>query len=138
MTLGLLSLPPAFGARLAKRAGATAEPTRRRARRHDRGLFSACTFPPLPPRFLPPSFPSVKNLYFISELWSSSAQLSADKAQEALERRHGYLEEGGGVPERQGSRRTGWDPTPQGRWALTTLFFFSLLSLAHTPSPPPP
>lgn len=59
--------------------------------------------PPSPVPSLPsitpsptPSSPSVKNLYFISELWSSSAQLSADKAQEALERRHGYLDDEGG------------------------------------------
>ncbi|KAK1897880.1 Elongation factor Ts mitochondrial, partial [Dissostichus eleginoides] len=51
------------------------------------------------------SFPSVRNLYFISELWSSSAQLSADKAQEALERRHGYLDGKGG--EGAGERKAG-------------------------------
>lgn len=75
----------------------------------------------------PPSFPSVRNLYFISELWSSSAQLSADKAQEALERRHGYLDGEGGRSWRTKDRQAGRDPTPQGRFALTMLFFSSLV-----------
>ena len=95
----------------------------------------------------PPSFPSVRNLYFISELWSSSAQLSADKAQEALERRHGYLDgEGGeGAGERKAGRQAGRQgPNPPG--ALRphhAIFFFLLVFFLFSPlltassSPPP-
>lgn len=88
----------------------------------------------------PPSFPSVRNLYFISELWSSSAQLSADKAQEALERRHGYLDGEGGRSWRAKDRQAGRDPTPQGHFALTMLFFSSFFSPFSFPcwQPPPP
>lgn len=79
-----------------------------------------------------PTFPSVRNLYFISELWSSSAQLSADKAQEALERRHGYLDweggEGAGETKgRQAGKQAGTQP-PRGTSPSLRYFFFSSLS----------
>ena len=91
----------------------------------------------------PPSFPSVRNLYFISELWSSSAQLSADKAQEALERRHGYLDgEGEGAGERKAGRQAGTQPprgtSPSPRYFFPSFFFFFFFSPALTASPPPP
>lgn len=88
--------------------------------------------------FLPPSFPSVKNLYFISELWSSSAQLSADKAQEALERRHGYLEEGRGVARKAGRQAGGQAGTqpPRGT-TLSPRYFFRLSPSLTTPPPTP-
>lgn len=106
---------------------------------YNQGLFSACTRSTA----FPPSFPFVRNLYFISELWSSSAQLSADKAQEALERRHGYLDGDGG--ELENERQAGRDPTPLGQFALATLYFspfspflfFSFPSLTASPYPLP-
>lgn len=122
----------------------TEEPTRRP------GAFLCLHTPSanLPPPPRPPSFLSVRNLYFISELWSSSAQLSADKAQEALQRRHGYLDGEGGEEGRRGeleNERQAGTQTPQGHFALATLFFFpsfplfSFLSLADSlpPSLPP-
>lgn len=108
------------------------------------GGFSPPAHPPLFPLPLPPSFPSVKNLYFISELWSSSAQLSADKAQEALERRHGYLEEGrggggeevgvGGCKKGRQAGRLGPNP-PRGAALSPRCFFFSASLPREHPHP---
>lgn len=54
----------------------------------------------------PPPSPA-GNLYFISGLWSSSAQLSADKAQEALQRWQSYLDRGERREGRQGLKPPG-------------------------------
>lgn len=92
------------------------------------------------PTSFPPSFPSVRNLYFISELWSSSAQLSADKAQEALERRHGYLDgRGKELGERKAGRQAGTQP-PRGTSPSPRYFFHPSLffSPSLTASPPLP
>lgn len=90
--------------------------------------------------YLPPSFPSVRNLYFISELWSSSAQLSADKAQEALKRRHGYLDGEGGMSwrRRRKGRQAGTQP-PRGTSPSLRYFFppfFPPFSLSCWQPPP--